>query len=279
MNALNADLHCHSTASDGTLAPAGVVRRAHANGVDLLALTDHDELLGIAEAAAEAADLGLRFVPGVEISVSWLDQTLHIVGLGVDPANEALAAGLAKVRGGCDGRAMLIGEELARIGIHGAFQGALRYVGNPALVSRAHFARYLVEIGIAKNVHDVFLHYLARGKPGYVEHVWATLEDAVGWIKGAGGLAVIAHPGRYRLGNAEMHILFEQFRDLGGEAVEVSCGAHDGGQLLAFARMARKYGLLASRASDFHGPEDSPIDLGRASPLPPDLTPVWTRLA
>ncbi len=279
MNALNADLHCHSTASDGTLAPADVVRRAHANGVDLLALTDHDELLGIAEAAAEAADLGLRFVPGVEISVSWLDQTLHIVGLGVDPANEALAAGLAKVRGGRDGRAMLIGEELARIGIHGAFQGALRYVGNPALVSRAHFARYLVEIGIAKNVHDVFLHYLARGKPGYVEHVWATLEDAVGWIKGAGGLAVIAHPGRYRLGNAEMHILFEQFRDLGGEAVEVSCGAHDGGQLLAFARMARKYGLLASRASDFHGPEDSPIDLGRASPLPPDLTPVWTRLA
>ena len=279
MNALNADLHCHSTASDGTLAPADVVRRAHANGVDLLALTDHDELLGLAEAAAEAADIGLRFVPGVEISVSWLDQTLHIVGLGVDPANEALVAGLAQVRGGRDGRAMRIGDELARIGIPGAFEGALRYAGNPALLSRAHFARYLVEVGVAKNVHDVFLHYLARGKPGYVEHVWATLEDAVGWIKGAGGLAVIAHPGRYRLSCAEMNMLFEQFRDLGGEAVEVSCGAHDGGQLLAFARMARKYGLLASRASDFHGPEDSPIDLGRASPLPPDLTPVWTRLA
>lgn len=279
MNALNADLHCHSTASDGTLPPAEVVRRAHANGVDLLALTDHDELLGIADAAAEAADIGLRFVPGVEISVSWLDQTLHIVGLGIDPANQALISGLAQVRGGRDGRAMRIGDELARIGIHGAFEGALRYVGNPALVSRAHFARYLVEIGVAKNVHDVFLHYLARGKPGYVEHVWATLEDAVGWIKGAGGLAVIAHPGRYRLSCAEMNMLFEQFRDLGGEAVEVSCGAHDGGQLLAFARMARKYGLLASRASDFHGPEDSPIDLGRASPLPPDLTPVWTRLA
>lgn len=279
MNAFNADLHCHSTASDGTLPPAAVVRRAQANGVDLLALTDHDELLGLAEAAAEAADIGLRFVPGVEISVSWLDQTLHIVGLGVDPANEALVAGLAQVRGGRDGRAMRIGDELARIGIAGAFEGALRYAGNPALLSRAHFARYLVEVGVAKNVHDVFLHYLARGKPGYVEHVWATLEDALGWIKGAGGLAVIAHPGRYRLGNAEMHILFEQFRDLGGEAVEVSCGAHDGGQLLAFARMARKYGLLASRASDFHGPEDSPIDLGRASPLPPDLTPVWTRLA
>jgi hypothetical protein len=246
--------------------------------VDLLALTDHDELLGLPEAAATAAELGLRFVPGVEVSVSWLDQTLHIVGLGIDPTNEALIEGLGKVRSGRDGRAVRIAAELERIGIHGALEGALRYAGNPALVSRAHFARYLVEIGASRNVHDVFLHYLARGKPGYVEHVWATLEDAVGWIRGAGGLAVIAHPGRYRLSHAEMDLLLEKFRDLGGDAVEVSCGAHDGGQLLAFARLARKFGLMASRASDFHGPEDSPIDLGRASPLPPDLTPVWTRL-
>lgn len=159
MNALNADLHCHSTASDGTLSPAEVVRRAHANGVDLLALTDHDELLGIADAAAEAADIGLRFVPGVEISVSWLDQTLHIVGLGVDPANQALISGLAQVRGGRDGRAMRIGDELARIGIHGAFEGALRYVGNPALVTRAHFARYLVEIGVGLNDPAVDLKF------------------------------------------------------------------------------------------------------------------------
>mgnify|MGYP003543490823 FL=1 len=278
MNALNADLHCHSTASDGTLAPAAVVRRAHANGVDLLALTDHDELLGLPEATATAAELGLRFVPGVEVSVSWLDQTLHIVGLGFDPSNGALIEGLGKVRGGRDGRAVLIAAELDRIGIRGSLEGALRYAGNPALVSRAHFARYLVEIGISKNVHDVFLHYLARGKPGYVEHVWATLEDALGWIKGAGGLAVIAHPGRYRLSHAEMDILFDKFRDLGGDAVEVSCGAHDGGQVLAFARLARKFGLMASRASDFHGPEDSPIDLGRAPPLPQDLTPVWSKL-
>ena len=278
MNALNADLHCHSTASDGTLPPAEVVRRAHANGVDLLALTDHDELLGLPEASATAADLGLRFVPGVEVSVSWLDQTLHIVGLGIDPANPALIEGLAKVRGGRDGRSVRIAAELDRIGIHGALEGALRYVGNPALVSRAHFARYLVEIGVSKNVHDVFLHYLARGQPGYVEHIWATLEDALGWIKGAGGLAVVAHPGRYRLSHAEMDILFDKFCDLGGDAVEVSCGAHDGGQVLAFARVARKFGLMASRASDFHGPEDSPIDLGKAPPLPPDLIPVWSRL-
>ena len=278
MNAVNADLHSHSTASDGTLAPDALVRRAHANGVDLLALTDHDELLGLPEAAATAAELGLRFVPGVEVSVSWLDQTVHIVGLGIDPTDAALIAGLDRVRSGRDGRAAKIAAELDRIGIHGALEGALRYVGNPALISRAHFARFLVEAGIAKNVHDVFLHYLARGKPGYVEHVWATLEDAVGWIKGAGGLAVIAHPGRYRLSHVEMDILFDKFRELGGDAVEVACGAHDGGQVLAFARMARKFGLMASRASDFHGPEDSPIDLGRAPPLPPDLTPVWSRL-
>ena len=278
MNAFNADLHCHSTASDGVLAPADVVRRAHANGVDLLALTDHDELLGLPEAAATAAGLGLRFVPGVEISVSWLDQTIHIVGLAVDPANAALAAGLRQVRDGRDGRAARIAGELERIGIGGALEGALRYVGNPALISRAHFARFLVEAGAARNVHEVFLHYLARGKPGYVEHVWATLDEALGWIKGAGGVAVIAHPGRYRLSHAEMDIFFEKFRELGGDAVEVSCGAHDGGQLLAFARMARRFGLLASRASDFHGPADSPVDLGRAPPLPPDLTPVWSKL-
>lgn len=278
MNAVNADLHSHSTASDGTLAPDALVRRAHANGVDLLALTDHDELLGLPEAAATAAELGLRFVPGVEVSVSWLDQTVHIVGLGIDPTDGALIAGLDRVRSGRDGRAAKIAAELDRIGIHGALEGALRYVGNPALISRAHFARFLVEAGIAKNVHDVFLHYLARGKPGYVEHVWATLEDAVGWIKGAGGLAVIAHPGRYRLSHVEMDILFDKFRELGGDAVEVACGAHDGGQVLAFARMARRFGLMASRASDFHGPEDSPIDIGRAPPLPPDLTPVWSRL-
>ena len=278
MNAANPDLHCHSTASDGTLAPADVVRRAHANGVDLLALTDHDELLGLPEAARAADELGLRFVPGVEVSVSWLDQTLHIVGLDIDPANPALIDGLRRVREGRDGRAARIAAELDRIGIHGALEGALRYAGNPALISRAHFARFLVEVGVAKNVHDVFLNYLARGKPGYVEHVWATLEDAIRWIKGAGGLAVIAHPGRYRLSHVEMDILFDKFRELGGDAVEVSCGAHDGGQVLAFARMARKFDLLASRASDFHGPEDSPIDLGRAPPLPPDLTPVWSRL-
>lgn len=278
MNTLNADLHCHSTVSDGLLSPAAVVARAHANGVDLLALTDHDELAGLAEARAAADACGLRFVDGAEFSVSWKDETVHIVGLGFDPANPALIAGLKQVRDGRDARAKRMGEDLARIGIRGVFEGAMRYVGNPALISRSHFARYLVEIGIARDVSNVFEHYLVRGKPGFVEHEWASLEDALGWIHGAGGLAVIAHPGRTRCTKADLVKLFERFKDLGGDAIEVVSGTQAGADALEYARVARRYGFLASRASDFHGPGESSVDLGRSEILPPDLTPVWTRL-
>ncbi len=204
MKPLNADLHCHSTVSDGLLAPADLVRRAQDNGVELLALTDHDELGGLAEARATADEIGLRFVDGVEISISWGDdQTVHILGLGVDPGNAELLAGLQQVRSGRDARAERMAAELDKVGIHGAYEGALRHAGNPALVSRSHFARYIVEQGHVKDVKSVFDHWLAKGKPGYVEHSWATLEDALRWIVGAGGTAVIAHPGRYRLSKAE----------------------------------------------------------------------------
>lgn len=278
MSPRNADLHCHSTISDGLLAPAEVVARAARNGVDLLALTDHDELAGLAEAREAAATHGLAFVNGVEVSVSWGEQTVHIVGLGVDPACTALADGLAEVRAGRDGRAARMGEALAAIGIRGAYEGALKYVGNPALVSRSHFARYLAEIGAARDVKSVFDHYLVRGKPGYVEHVWATLDDALGWIHAAGGLAVIAHPGRYRLSKRELDELFVRFHDLSGEAIEVVSGSHNREATLEFARVARRYGFLASRASDFHGPGESSVDLGGSDPLPEDLTPVWSKL-
>lgn len=276
--AFNADLHCHSTVSDGLLAPADVVRRAHANGVTLLALTDHDELGGLAEARAEAEGLGMGFVNGVEISVSWRDQSVHIVGLGFDADNAALQAGLAQVRGGRDARAQRMSDELAKIGIRGVYEGALRYVGNPALVSRSHIARYLVEIGIARDLANVFDHYLVRGKPGFVEHEWASLEEALGWIHGAGGVAVIAHPGRTRLDKAGLEALFVRFKALGGEAIEVVSGSQCGADALSYARVARQYGFLASRASDFHGPGESAVDVGRAEILPPDLTPVWVRL-
>jgi hypothetical protein len=274
---LNADLHCHSTVSDGVLSPSAVVTRAAARGVELLALTDHDDLSGLDEAAAAAAGAGIRFVPGLEVSVTWGGNSVHIVGLGIDASHEPLREGLAEIRAGRAGRARRMADALEAIGIGGALDGARRYAGNPALISRTHFARLLVERGCAKDVRGVFEHYLVKGRPGYVEHRWATLAGALAWIRGAGGIAVLAHPGRYRIGRAQLQALVGEFRDLGGEAIEVSSGAHGPEQTRDIARIARQFGLLASRASDFHAPDESPVDLGATPDLPEDLAPVWQR--
>lgn len=273
---LNADLHCHSDRSDGTLGPAEVVRRAHANGVEMLALTDHDELDGLADAAAEARRLGLRFVPGVEISVSWAGETVHVLGLGIDPACAELVEGLARTRSGRDGRAREMAAQLAQAGIPGAYEGAARYVGNPELISRTHFARFLVERGYCRDIGDVFSRYLSEGHPGFVAHRWASLPEAVGWIRAAGGVAVLAHPGRYRLERTALRAMIEEFSALGGEGIEVVCGSHEPWQYEVFARHAREFSLKASRGSDFHGPQESRVDLGALPPLPADLVPVWS---
>ncbi len=276
---MKADLHCHSTVSDGLLAPAEVVRRAHANGVDMLALTDHDELGGLAEAKAEADALGLHFVDGVEISVSWGDDTtVHVIALGIDPANVQLAEGLARVRAGRDARALHMAAELDKVGIHGAYEGALRFAGNPALVSRAHMARFIVQQGLARDVKSVFDHWLAKGKPGYVRHAWATLAEAIAWIHDAGGVAVVAHPGRYRLTKAALRSLLAEFKADGGDGIEVLSGSQWAADVGEMATLARTFGFLASTGSDFHGPGESWIDLGRMPALPEDLVPVWTRL-
>ncbi|NMG27852.1 3',5'-nucleoside bisphosphate phosphatase [Aromatoleum evansii] len=274
----NADLHCHSTVSDGWLTPAEVVQRAAANGVELLALTDHDEVGGIDEAAAAARECGIALVPGVEISVTFRDETIHVVGLGIDHRNPRLLDGLAQVRSGREQRAQAMSDALDAIGLHGVLEGARRFARNPAMVGRAHFARHIVASGLMPDVGTVFRYYLARGKPGFVPHVWARLEDAVGWIRAAGGIAVIAHPGRYRLSASDMDALFDDFVACGGEALEVVSGAHAAPDVQRFASVARRRGLLASRASDFHGSSESPVDLGRCDPLPPDLVPVWSRL-
>ncbi len=274
---MNVDLHCHSTVSDGLLAPAAVIERAKMNGVELLALTDHDELGGLDEAIATARDCNLRFVTGTEISVSWGDdQTVHIVGLNFDHRHPELVAGLARVRGGRDARAGRMAAELARHGIQDAYAGALKYAGNPALISRAHFARYIVECGMARDVKSVFDHWLAKGKPGYVSHPWAELHEALGWIRAAGGTAVIAHPCRYRLTNTERRELYAAFKELGGQGVEVISGSHNDAEVREIAGIAREFGFLASRASDFHGPGESYVDLGRMADLPDDLNPVWS---
>ncbi len=272
---LKFDLHCHSTVSDGVLLPADVARRAKQNGVDVWALTDHDEVRGIAEARSTAVGLGMRFIPGVEISITWAGKTVHIVGLNIDETNPALVAGLAATRNGREKRARQMGADLAAIGVVGTYEGALTYAGNPDLVSRTHFARYMVALGLGANVKEIFKHYLAEGKPGYVPHRWATLAEAVGWIIGAGGIAVIAHPGRYDYTDLEFYVLFNEFKQLGGVAIEVTTGSHTPEQYGQYAAVARRYGFLASMGSDFHGPTESRIDLGGLPPLPANVTPIW----
>ena len=272
---LNADLHCHSHVSDGTLSPAALAARASANGVEVWALTDHDELGGIAEAREAAADLGLRFVAGVEISITWAGKTVHIVGLDIDETHPDLADGLASVRGGRERRGREIAAQLEAAGIPGAFEGAMKFADNPEMLGRTHFARFLVHAGVRDTVSEVFQSFLVEGKPGFVPHRWATLEQSVRWIRSAGGRAVIAHPGRYPFDDLQLDALVQQFRSLGGEGIEVVTGSHDPHQYDEYARLARRQGLLASRGSDFHGPAESRVDLGGLPPLPAGLTPVW----
>lgn len=276
---MNADLHCHSRVSDGTLSPQALARRAHERGVELWALTDHDEIGGQREAAEAALALGLPYLTGTEISVSFCGQTVHIVGLGFDADDGTLAQGLAATRGGRRERALEMAQGLAKAGIPGAFEGALKYVGNPELISRTHFARHLVETGVCADTNEVFRRFLIEGKPGFVPHRWASLRDAVRWISDAGGLAVIAHPARYRFTANEEHALFTEFIAHGGRGVEVVTGSHSAAEAVRYAEAALEYGLAASRGSDFHSPDESHTDLGQLPPLPADLTPVWTLLA
>ncbi|AOS78049.1 MULTISPECIES: 3',5'-nucleoside bisphosphate phosphatase [Hydrogenophaga] len=276
---LNADLHCHSTVSDGTLEPEALAARAKANGVELWALTDHDELGGQHRAMAAARAQELPYLTGVEISVTFAGTTVHIVGLGMDPDDKALLEGLRATRGGREQRAREMAEGLAQVGIKDAFEGALRYVGNPDLISRSHFARHLVDSGVCKDIPEVFRKYLTEGRPGFVPHRWAALGDAVRWITGSGGIAVIAHPGRYKFTPTEEYALFTEFKQHGGQAVEVVTGAHSQAEYAKYAGFCTEFGLAASRGSDFHSPDESHTDLGKLPDLPGSVTPVWALLA
>lgn len=273
---INADLHCHSVVSDGTLSPEELALRAHQNGVHLWSLTDHDVLGGQARAQDAALNLGMEYVSGVEISISWMGQTVHIVGLGFDPSNVTLQDGLRATRDGREERARQMAAQLAQIGIENSYEGALKFAGNPELIARTHFARYLVEQQVCRDMDEVFRKYLVAGKPGYVSHRWASLDQAVDWITGAGGEAVIAHPGRYRLNAMQMDELYARFKDLGGAGIEVVTGSHSPDQYQTYAEVAKRYGFMASRGSDFHDPQESDIDLGQLPHLPEHLTPIWS---
>ncbi|SNX28675.1 hypothetical protein SAMN06295945_1016 [Polynucleobacter meluiroseus] len=276
LSLINADLHSHSVISDGTLTPEALAERAYANGVRLWALTDHDEIGGQLRAAQASKALGMDYLAGVEISVSWLGDTIHIVGLGIDPNHPQMLEGLRLIRHGRENRAKLIAEQLLQAGISGAYEGALHFAGNHELISRTHFARFLVEQGICKNTSQVFKNYLVEDKPGYVPHTWASLDNAVAWIKAAGGVAVIAHPGRYPFSDMQMDALYKQFKELGGLGIEVITGSHRPNQYETYGNIAKQYGFLASRGSDFHDQKESFIDLGKLPLLPDHLTPVWS---
>jgi predicted metal-dependent phosphoesterase TrpH len=269
------DLHCHSTHSDGLLTPRALVRRAAERGVAVLALTDHDELSGLTEAREEAVATGVELIAGAELSVSWRSITLHVLGLRVDADCPALRDGLAAIRTGRLTRARRIGDALAVAGIPGAYEGALRFVTSERLISRTHFARFLVEAGHVRSTKDVFERYLTPGKPGHVEHAWAELLQAIAWIHAAGGQAVLAHPGRYPLSATELRELLTAFRAAGGDGIEVLSPSHSAAQVVEFARQARLFGLAASSGSDYHGPGESGVDLGDMPALPVGVIPVW----
>ncbi|MCL2021144.1 MAG: PHP domain-containing protein [Betaproteobacteria bacterium] len=271
------DFHCHSNISDGFLPPTHLVEQAAKQGVRHLALTDHDDVGGLAEARAQASALDIRFTNGIEISIEWEGISIHILGLDFDPATLELLNGLEWIRDGRVKRAKKMGQILEELGIPGAYEGALRHASNPALISRAHFARYLVEIGMFSEPQKVFKRYLSPGKPGYVCHETAQLPDCLNWLKAANGVAVVAHPGRYPMRAGQMQRFLSEFKDLGGEAIEVSSNGYATEHIRHFARLAREFGFYASGGSDFHGPPESYARLGEFAPIPEDL-PLVTKL-
>jgi len=272
----NCDLHNHSTASDGLLSPTALIELAARTGADAIALTDHDTTDGVAEAQIAARRLGIGFIPGVEISVSWGDTTLHVVGLMVDPASPSLCAGLEGIRKGRFERAQKIADALAKLGMEGTFEGAYALAENKAMIGRTHFARHLVNTGAVKDLQHAFDKYLAKGKPAYVSHRWASLEDAVRWIRESGGTPVLAHPGRYKLKPMMRDEMLADFKRLGGQAIEVITGSHRPEEYPTWQRLALEHGFLASRGADYHGPGESPAEPGTLPQLHASLTPVWS---
>lgn len=268
------DLHSHSNVSDGLLTPTELVAHAAMHGVNVLALTDHDDTSGLEIAAIEAERCGLQLINGVEISVTWKKRTLHILGLKIDPEYPPLKSGLAAIRAGRHVRAVGMAAGLDKAGITGSLEGAYEFA-QEGIIGRVHFARFLVNSGVSKDNKAVFKKYLVKGKPGYFEHQWASLEDAVSWIIGSGGVAVIAHPGRYDLRRTNMLLLLEEFRALGGAAIEVVTGSHTGAQYVEYAKYAQLFGLKSSLGSDYHGKGLSFMEMGRLPALPSNCSPVW----
>lgn len=271
-----ADLHSHSRYSDGTLAVVELFQLAKSRGVSLLALTDHDELQGMPEAKLAAVELGLQWVSGVEVSAEWRGVSVHILGLRIDVDHGPLRAALGTTREARKIRAQRMSDSMATAGVPNVLAGALAYAPNPELISRTHFARYLVDTGVCGSFGEVFGRFMKPGKPGYVKQEWLPMVDAISLIHGAGGRAVLAHPGRYEVDPAGgMHTLLQAFTDAGGDAIEVVCAGHHPSEWAQFGALARRFGLLASIGSDFHSHAESRVKFGDLPLLSPNLKPVW----
>lgn len=270
----NYDLHSHSTASDGSLNPSELIRLAKNAGVDCLALTDHDGIDGIEEAKQQAQAVNLEFIPGIELSVSWGKFTIHIVGLNINTSYIPLLAGTEQLKSYRLWRGEQISKGLEKFGIKGALSGAQKF-SKGKMIGRMHFANFLVEGGYCKDIRSVFKKFLIKNKPGYIHGQWATLENAVSWIMGAGGVAVIAHPGRYPFKNKKLKLLISEFIEMGGKGIEVISGSHSLADIRRMTTIAQECELYASIGSDFHNPDISWNKLGKLTPLPDLCTPVW----
>lgn len=268
------DLHCHSTASDGALTPTELVRRAHSKGVTVLALTDHDSVAGLAEAVLAAEKTGLRLLPGIELSATYANQCLHIVGLNIDATHPALLDGIRQQHDIRAQRAHKIAEKLEKKGFTGAYE-AVKAAAGDGEITRSHFADFLLAQGAVKDQQDAFDRYLSKGKPAFVPTQWAPLEQAIAWIKQAGGIAVMAHPLRYNLSYKWMNRALADFKQAGGQAVEVVTGRASEDDIRLSLQFVQKNQLYASVGSDFHSPENQWVELGRLAPLPANVKPVW----
>jgi 3',5'-nucleoside bisphosphate phosphatase len=271
------DLHCHSTASDGSLAPTEVVQRAFEHGVTALALTDHDTTDGLAEAQSKANTLGIHFIPGIELSANWNGKCLHIVGLGINPAHPPLAEATKILQKTRMERAEKIAEKLQAKRISGALEAVIAAAGD-GMITRTHFADFLVSQNHVSTQQEAFDRYLAKGKAAYVSTPWADMEQAVSWINESGGIAVLAHPLRYKLTANAMKRLLTVFKTAGGKAIEVVTGRCNNDEIARVAAYASRFELAGSSGSDFHSPNNQWVELGKLQPLPDQISPVWELL-
>lgn len=273
---LSIDLHLHSTASDGTLSPTELVNLASENGVQVMSLTDHDTTEGLAEAAIAAEKQGIQFINGVELSVVWEGKVLHLLGLNIDPQHPSIVAGMVNLRRQRDDRAERIAKKLAAVGLEAPMEGAKKHAGTGA-IARPHFARYMVDIGFVKDFNEAFDRYLGRNKRAYVSTEWPELFDAINWIKEAGGVAVIAHPLRYKFTASWMRRLLKAFKSAGGDGMEIICGNYSPDEISTSIGYALRFGLQGSIGSDFHGHSNYSKQPGHLGKLHTAITPVWSQ--